>query len=104
MKGKIMNIRKSGWSGAVGVILLLIGGAVSVQAAPSQPYELEIPLGLDEDGFQVPKDNPLTKEKVALGRLLFFDKRMSDDNTISCSTCHIPAYFHQKISQGGFDH
>ena len=51
----------------------------------------EIPLGLDEEGYQVPADNPLTKNKIELGRLLFFDKRMSKDNTISCSTCHIPS-------------
>ncbi|WP_456422803.1 cytochrome-c peroxidase [Lutibacter sp.] len=34
------------------------------------------------------KDNPLTKEKVALGKKLFLDKRLSKDNTQSCNTCH----------------
>ena len=34
-----------------------------------------------------PEDNPMTDEKVALGRLLFFDKRLSRDNTISCASC-----------------
>lgn len=37
-----------------------------------------------------PADNPTTKAKVALGRLLFFDKRMSLDGTVSCATCHDP--------------
>ncbi len=37
-----------------------------------------------------PKDNPITEKKVELGKLLFFDTRLSKDNTISCATCHIP--------------
>jgi cytochrome c peroxidase len=76
--------------GAIGTILLLLGGPLWAIAAPEK-YELKIPLGLDEEQFVIPEDNPLTKEKIELGRLLFFDKRMSQDNTISCSTCHIPA-------------
>lgn len=32
--------------------------------------------------------NPVTEEKVALGKKLFFDKRLSKDNTQSCNTCH----------------
>lgn len=37
-----------------------------------------------------PKDNPATKSKVKLGKLLFFDKRMSLDGTVSCASCHDP--------------
>ena len=33
-------------------------------------------------------DNPLTEDKINLGRMLFFDKRLSADRTISCSSCH----------------
>ena len=40
----------------------------------------------------VPADNPITTEKVELGRLLFFDTRLSGDSTISCSSCHQPEY------------
>ncbi|HTC81355.1 MAG TPA: cytochrome c peroxidase [Acidimicrobiia bacterium] len=36
----------------------------------------------------VPADNPQTPEKVALGKLLFFDPRLSGGNTIACATCH----------------
>ena len=35
-----------------------------------------------------PKDNPQTKAKVDLGHILFFDPRLSLDNTVSCNTCH----------------
>ncbi len=88
---KLIETGKPQLLGLAGAILLLIGGAIGVEAASQEAYEQEIPLGLDEEGFKVPKDNPLTKQKIELGRLLFFDKRMSADNTISCSTCHIPA-------------
>jgi cytochrome c peroxidase len=37
-----------------------------------------------------PSDNPTTPEKVELGRLLFFDPILSDDNTLSCAHCHHP--------------
>jgi cytochrome c peroxidase len=38
----------------------------------------------------VPADNPQTPEKVALGKLLFFDPRLSGPNTVACGTCHQP--------------
>lgn len=53
-------------------------------------FLIEIPLGLDRF-LPVPPGNPLTPEKVALGRRLFFDKRLSRDETISCASCHDPA-------------
>ena len=46
------------------------------------------PLGLPV--VPVPKDNPITAEKVALGRKLFFDRRLSINDTFSCAICHIP--------------
>jgi len=55
-------------------------------AAALSPWEA--PAGLPK--LPVPADNPITTEKVALGKLLFFDKRLSKDGTISCATCHIP--------------
>src|SRR5262249_23125626 len=47
-------------------------------------------LGLPYPTF--PPDNPITRKKIALGRKLFFDKRLSSDNSISCATCHDPNY------------
>lgn len=38
-----------------------------------------------------PKDNPSTPEKVALGKQLYFDGRLSADNKVSCATCHDPS-------------
>ncbi len=39
-----------------------------------------------------PSDNPSSEEKIALGRKLFFDKRLSKNEEISCSSCHLPEY------------
>jgi len=38
----------------------------------------------------VPADNPLTQAKIALGRKLFFDRRLSFNDTLSCALCHLP--------------
>ena len=48
----------------------------------------KVPLGLPP--LPVPADNPMTPEKVELGKLLYFDKRVSKDGTVSCATCHDP--------------
>lgn len=37
---------------------------------------------------RVPADNPMTEEKVALGRRLFYDKRLSGNGTQACASCH----------------
>ena len=47
---------------------------------------------------RLPKDAgtaeyPVTPERVRLGRMLFFDPRMSDDGTVSCSRCHQPSLY-----------
>jgi cytochrome c peroxidase len=50
---------------------------------------ITIPLGLDLY-LPVPEANPLTVEKIELGRRLFNDRRLSRDQSIACSTCHQP--------------
>ncbi|MCS7025692.1 MAG: cytochrome-c peroxidase [Bryobacteraceae bacterium] len=49
-----------------------------------------VPLGLLP--VQWPKDNPYSAVKAELGRLLYFDTRLSKDNTVSCATCHNPKF------------
>ena len=62
----------------------------TAQAMKFEDFELELPKGLDRADFYLPPDNPMSKDKVALGRTLFFDPRLSSDNTVSCATCHFP--------------
>jgi cytochrome c peroxidase len=38
----------------------------------------------------VPSNNPQSPGKIELGKMLFFDRRLSGDGTMSCATCHIP--------------
>lgn len=40
----------------------------------------------------IPVDNPLTVEGIELGKRLFFEKKLSKNNELSCSSCHIPEY------------
>ncbi len=54
--------------------------APKAAALPTPPKSLGSP--------RIPKDNPLTAEKVALGRKLFFDKRLSADGSRACYSCH----------------
>src|SRR5262245_27506806 len=60
------------------LILMLTASAVS------------IPLGLDLY-LPSPAHNPLTADKIALGRRLFNDRRLSRDETVACASCHVPA-------------
>lgn len=55
-------------------------------------YELPVPEGLEARRVQIPKDNPLTAAKIELGKQLFFDPRLSEDQTISCASCHDPEH------------
>ncbi len=52
----------------------------------------EAPLGIAQPLAEViPADNPLTRAKVELGSQLYFDPRLSKDQTIACATCHHPS-------------
>lgn len=76
--------------------ILVAGNALAESPLPAsqtmkfEDFELELPMGLNREDFYLPADNPINKDKVALGRSLFFDPRLSDDNTVSCATCHSP--------------
>jgi cytochrome c peroxidase len=77
---------------------LVVGGLRFHSVAPAQsaPTGLfpkdgpKVPLGLVR--IQFPPDNPWSAEKAELGRLLYFDKRLSSDGTVSCATCHDPKF------------
>jgi cytochrome c peroxidase len=59
-------------------------------AAEFQPEILPLPSQLTTyEAMPIPADNPLSPEKVALGRQLFFDERLSGDGSRSCYSCHV---------------
>tara|TARA_R110002049_G_scaffold273592_3_gene451423 strand:+ start:2357 stop:4363 length:2007 start_codon:yes stop_codon:yes gene_type:complete len=62
------------------------------------------PLGLPQ--VPVPEDNPVTEAKIKLGKKLFFDRRLSLNNTISCAICHVPEQGftnHELLTAIGFE-
>jgi cytochrome c peroxidase len=66
-------------------IPILVGLVALISVRPA-----DVPLGLDAY-MPVPDDNPITGPKIALGRRLFFDRRLSADGSLSCASCHDPA-------------
>jgi cytochrome c peroxidase len=68
------------------------------------------PAGVDPVAWAsiyVPADNELTAERIALGRKLYFDTRLSKDRTLACATCHdVSRGFtdHRSVSEGVGDH
>jgi len=51
------------------------------------PYDFTVPVGFPQ--ANIPADNPMSVEAIKLGRFLFFEKALSDDQSISCGSCHI---------------
>ncbi len=64
---------------------------VDLTSIPYNPtaYTFDLPVGFPP--MQVPADNPMTDQGVALGRRLFYDPILSADSSISCASCHTPA-------------
>jgi len=54
---------------------------------PQTPLVLDIPEGFPIP--DIPEDNELTVERVALGKMLFYDPTLSLDSTFSCASCHL---------------
>jgi cytochrome c peroxidase len=53
-------------------------------------YRWTLPPGFPEPS--VPADNPMTAKKIALGRRLFYDVRLSGNQTQSCASCHLQSH------------
>ena len=67
-------------------LALVAGLAGREPRPPTHKMDFTVPFVFGR--FQIPDDNPLTVEAVALGRRLFYDPRLSVDNSTSCATCH----------------
>ena len=80
---------------------------------PPKPSPLAEPKSTHQAGFpeelykfSIPADNPQTLAKVALGKALFFDPRLSADNTQACASCHDPdkGFTDQQVTSDGIHH
>ncbi|MBL7982518.1 MAG: cytochrome-c peroxidase [Flavobacteriales bacterium] len=87
------------------IVIMLLGMVVMVAACRKEtetdppagggatytptPYTLAIPPNFS--AMPIPADNPFTVEGIRLGRFLFYEERLSGNNTQSCASCHAPA-------------
>ena len=84
---------------AVSTLLIILATGPLLSAAHAQGSDpLANPKSDKQAGFPtdlyswvIPPDNPQTPEKIALGKALFFEDRLSADGKISCDHCHSPA-------------
>jgi cytochrome c peroxidase len=60
------------------------------EANADSPYILDLPAHFPEP--EIPEDNALTQKRVELGKALFYDKRLSRDNSLSCGSCHFQEF------------
>ncbi len=83
---------RSGWI-ALGVLCFAAcGGGGGGESEPSQPPVrelLQLPAHFAEPA--IPAYNPISAKKIALGRRLFYDRRLSGNQTQSCASCHLQA-------------
>jgi cytochrome c peroxidase len=75
-----------------GVIDLATLPNYAKQVIPSYIFGDNTPLETSAPPGTVPTFNPITNTGATLGRLLFYDKRLSRNNTVSCSSCHQQAH------------
>ena len=62
--------------------------AIAADQVAKSARVIKAPLGLPP--VPVPADNPLTPEKIARGRRLYYDPILLVDKTVACATCHHP--------------
>ncbi|MCR4031427.1 MULTISPECIES: cytochrome-c peroxidase [Flavobacterium] len=69
------------------VVARIFIAATDINPVYVDPYKLEYP---DYFGnrISIPEDNPTTKQGVFLGRMLFYETKLSSNQTISCASCH----------------
>lgn len=86
-------------------VVLLSGWGNFTDAIEADPYQFIYPANFG-NRINIPEDNPTTKQGVYLGRMLFYEKKLSANNTISCSSCHQQdkAFTDGKPFSEGVDH
>jgi cytochrome c peroxidase len=71
------------------IVTLVLTVNSTVMADDSKPDAWSWHLPTNVPPPRVPDDNPMSEEKFQLGRRLFYDKRLSGNGTLACSSCHL---------------
>ncbi|MDH5604533.1 MAG: cytochrome-c peroxidase [Cyclobacteriaceae bacterium] len=73
------------------ILFFTTGCKEGIDPPATTPYEIEYPYVMAKylPPIYIPMDNPLTEEGIALGRKLFYEKKISGTGTMSCSVCHL---------------
>lgn len=94
-----MKMRLGGFAALTGG-MVVFGAATAAQPQGTEAVvRVTPPLGLP--AIAVPRDNPLTKARIDLGRKLFMDRRLSPNDTMSCGMCHVPEQAFTSNELGG---
>lgn len=89
-EGAPLTPKESGGIADAGAEAAADAGVDSGVDAGDPVYPFPVPRGFPRP--RVPRTNPLTREKVELGRHLFYDVRLSGNQTQSCASCHEQAH------------
>ncbi|MDC3340896.1 cytochrome-c peroxidase [Flavobacteriaceae bacterium] len=80
-------------NGVYGILILVATACMGDDGSQymATPAELDIPPFFESSILppEIPRDNPLTVEGIALGKALFYDPILSANNTQSCASCHL---------------
>ncbi len=95
MKHGIASLFQGAWAAAA----LLAFSSCGAKPKDATPYVWKLPPGFPVP--KVPASNPMSQEKVALGRYLFYDKNLSGNQTEACATCHEQAHAFTDTRQRG---
>ena len=71
-------------------LLLILSFLSCKEEKEKDTFQLSLPNHFTKP--LIPLDNELTQSRVNLGRILFFDRLLSKDSTVSCASCHLPNY------------
>ncbi|BDD04639.1 cytochrome-c peroxidase [Aureibacter tunicatorum] len=74
------------------IIFFILGLCSCNDITDEQSQVLEFSPPAYFGDFVIPEDNQMTSERVALGRMLFYEQRLSKDENISCASCHIQEF------------
>ena len=80
---------RQSWNSYLAGLLCLTVSVFGLSFSSATAADGEVPAGLDKVTY--PKDNPPDEAKIQLGKQLYFDGRLSEDNKVSCASCHDPA-------------